>query len=167
MERIITMTERKKLELQINQPTAIELLYDDPIVGESQYGPYYMYAVKSNGDEYAFFAPKDVHSELKSLNRGDTALVTKLAEQRGKKIVTEYTVEPDESKQVIDEGVKSKPDINEVPMPKIDYLYDLMLQSYQDAFEIQEELNGLVDVGKIAITLFIARSKTPYNGNGH
>jgi hypothetical protein len=34
-----------------------------------------------------------------------------------------------------------------------------MLNSYQDALKIQEQLNGMVDVNRIAITLFIARSK--------
>jgi len=34
------MTRRTKLELEINKPTSIELLFDEPITGESQYGPY-------------------------------------------------------------------------------------------------------------------------------
>ena len=41
--------ERKKLELELNNPTHLKLLFDDPIVGESQYGKYYLYAVR-NGD---------------------------------------------------------------------------------------------------------------------
>ena len=31
------MTERRKLELQLNSPTEIELLFEEPILGKSQY----------------------------------------------------------------------------------------------------------------------------------
>ena len=54
--------QRKKLELQLNQPVQIELMFDTPVIGQSQYGEYYLYAVK-NGDgatEYSFFAPDEV-----------------------------------------------------------------------------------------------------------
>jgi hypothetical protein len=34
-----------------------------------------------------------------------------------------------------------------------------MMSSYRDALEISKELNGMADSEKIAITLFIARSK--------
>jgi len=43
------MTQRTKLELPINRPVEIELLYDEPVTGKSQYGQYYMYAVNSQG----------------------------------------------------------------------------------------------------------------------
>ena len=33
--------ERPKLELEVNQPKTIKLLFDEAIIGESQYGPYY------------------------------------------------------------------------------------------------------------------------------
>lgn len=41
---------------------------------------------------------------------------------------------------------------------KQDTFYEIMLSSYKDALQIQSELNGMVDVSRIAITLFIARS---------
>jgi len=34
------MADRKKLELQLNQPVALELLFDQPQIGNSQYGEY-------------------------------------------------------------------------------------------------------------------------------
>jgi hypothetical protein len=40
-----------------------------------------------------------------------------------------------------------------------------MVTSYEDAMKIQEKLNGMVDVNRIAITLFIARSKV--NGGSY
>ena len=58
--------ERQKLELEINSPTKIKLLFDEPIVGESQYGKYYLYAVSNGSDkEYSLFAADTVHEVLK------------------------------------------------------------------------------------------------------
>ena len=57
--------ERKKLELQINSPINLQLLFDEPLVGESKFGEYYMYAVKNGEQEYSFFAPLSVHEQLK------------------------------------------------------------------------------------------------------
>lgn len=144
------MTQRTKLELPINKPVEIELLYDEPITGKSQYGDYYMYAVKCNGEEYTFFAPEEVHEKLKNLSKGDKAVITKLAAQRGSKLAVTYEVIKEENQEVEEER-------------KSDSLYELLLKSYRDALEIQKELNGMIDIEKAAITLFIARSKI----NGH
>jgi len=86
--------ERKKLELALNKPSEIELLYDEPVVGQSKYGDYFLYAVR-NGDgitEYSFFAPEEVHERIKDLKKGDKAVITKLAEQKGNKIITKFDV---------------------------------------------------------------------------
>jgi len=151
------MTERRKLELQLNQPTEIELLYDDPVVGKSQYGDYFLYAVKTKEAEFAFFAPEEVHSELLNLKRGDKAIVTKSAMQKGSKLVTKYLIEvpvqlTQQHSQPVQEEQANKQTFNP------DKFYDVMLTSYKDALQIQSELNGMVDVSRIAITLFIARS---------
>jgi hypothetical protein len=151
------MSERKKLELQLNLPANLELLYDDPVIGQSQYGDYYLYAVRNgNGAEYSFFAPSEVHDQIKSLRKGSKVTITKLAEQKGSKIITKY-------------DIKIKED--EVPAEKPvtanngnDNYYELMLQSCKDAVRIQNELGGLMDAKSLAVTLFIARSKV--NGNG-
>ena len=86
------MTERRKLDLQLYQPTQIELLYDDPVIGKSQYGDYYLYAVQTQEAEFAFFAPEEVHSELLNLKKGDRVIVTKSAMQKGSKLVTKYLI---------------------------------------------------------------------------
>ncbi|MDZ7763776.1 MAG: hypothetical protein U5K00_05040 [Melioribacteraceae bacterium] len=60
------MVQRQKLELQVNKPVEVELVYDDPVTGENQYGEYFLYAVKtSDGSEYAFLPPREVHEALK------------------------------------------------------------------------------------------------------
>ena len=141
--------ERKKLELELNKPTHLEMLYDQPKIGESQYGEYYLYAVRNgDGNEYSFFAPDEVHVELKELNRGDAVVVTKKAEQKGKKVVTTYEVD-------LVEKEKEEPK----PTNNSNSYYEAMVESFEDAIRIQEKFNGMANVNQIAITLFIQRTK--------
>lgn len=151
------MTQRAKLELELNKPTEIEFLYDECVSGSNQYGDYFLYAVKSDGKEWSFFPNEQVHSQLKILRRGDKAVITKLASQRGNKIVTTFDVQVNNKVSVSAVESEYANDVNEDKYT--DRYYEVILQSYRDALKIQGELNGLVDVNKIAITLFIARSK--------
>ena len=128
------------------------------MVGNSTYGEYFLYAVKQgNNEEYNFFAPEEVHVKLKELHKGDKVQITKIATQSGSKILTDY-----ELKVVYTSNGKQKEQTQPV---NADIYFQAMLSSYQDALKIQEQLNGMVDVNRIAITLFIARSKV--NGNGY
>lgn len=150
------MTQRTKLELELNKPTEIELLYDECVSGNSQYGGYYLYAVKSEGKEWSYFPTESVHEEIKSLRRGDKAVITKLASKRGSKIVTTYDVQIKDAVSV--PKTNDQNDFDDTD-EHTDRYYEVILQSYRDALKIQGELNGLVDVNKIAVTLFIARSR--------
>jgi hypothetical protein len=145
------MTQRTKLELEINKPTELELLYDEPVTGKSQYGDYFLYAVKVNGSEYSYFPNEEIHEKLKTLRRGDKAVVTKLASQRGNKLVTVYNVDVGES--------SASDSLPQQTKDSDDRYYSIMLQSYRDALKINNELNGMVDPSKIAVTLFIARTR--------
>lgn len=157
------MVQRTKLELEVNKPTEIELLYDEPISGESQYGNYNLYAVKVDDSEYAFFPPKEVHDSLKNLKAGDKAIVTKLAAQRGNKIVSAFDVSiKGKSSNKID--AQKKEEALSKDVITADNYYELMLQSYKDAIRIMNELNNMSDPSRIAITLFIQRTK---NGNSN
>ena len=63
------------------------------MVGQSRYGDYFLYAVKNGTDtEYSFFAPAEVNEQIKTLRKGERFEITKLAEQKGTKIVTSYDV---------------------------------------------------------------------------
>ena len=140
----------------MNQPTRIELLFDEPVVGESKFGQYYLYAVR-NGDgatEYSLFAPDEVHDKLKNLKKGTKAVVIKLAEQKGSKILTKYDVQVEETKQPLSLHQPS----TIIPQTS-DGFYEMMLQSCKDAVRIQTDLGGLMDPKSLAVTLFIARSK--------
>ncbi len=166
------MTERQKLTLQINSPTEISLLYDEPIVGTSHYGKYALYAVESAGMEYSFFAPDSVHEQIKTLSKGESAIITKLAAMRNNKVVTAFDVvmpKPvavaNENSSVVKPYVEldneSHGEINDCKGSNAgDKSYDIMLNSLRDAAAITKELDGLVDVNRIGITLFIARSKS-------
>lgn len=152
------MTQRSKLELELNKPTEIELLYDECISGCGQNGEYFLYAVKSEGKEWAYFPSEQVHNQIRNLRRGEKAIITKLSSQRGNKVVTTFDVQINES--VPASNVNDSDYINDTNNYKYsDRLYEIILQCYRDALKIQGELNGLVDVNKIAITLFIARSR--------
>ena len=130
---------------------SLELLFDEPMVGQSRFGEYFLYAVKNGTDqEYSFFAPAEVNEQIKQLRKGERFEITKLAEQKGTKIVTSYKVE------------KQSP-LNELNKGSNDNFYDLMLTSCRDAVKIQNELGGLMDAKSLAVTLFIARSKIGYN----
>jgi len=143
------------LELELNKPIAIELLYDEPMVGKSQYGEYFLYAVKNGTDEeYSFFAPEEVHSEMSKLKKGDKVQITKTAGQNGKKIVTKYDV------KVLSKGkaADDKSNSGQGTLTRDNY-FDIMLGSCRDAIKIQNELGGMFDAKSLAVTLFIARTK--------
>jgi hypothetical protein len=118
-----------------------------------------MYAVVSEGAEYSFFAPDEVNSELKSLRKGDKAIITKLAAQRGNKLLTTYEVKVVSADMKVPTIQSEESDVaNE--QPEHDRYFDIMLQCYKEALDISRELNGMADPEKIAVTLFIARSKS-------
>lgn len=140
--------------MELNKTLSLELLFDEPMVGQSRYGEYYLYAVKNGTDqEYSFFAPAEVNEQIKSLRKGERFEITKLAEQKGTKIVTSYNVKVDKKNLA-----------NEINKNTNDNFYELMLTSCRDAVKIQNELGGLMDAKSLAVTLFIARSKINQNG---
>jgi hypothetical protein len=148
--------ERKKLELQINSPVNLQLLFDEPLVGESKFGEYYMYAVKNGNDdaEYSFFAPVKVHEQLKGKSKKGTAFtITKTATQKGKKLVTDFEV------KFLDNGKEEK----QAAKSNGNYYFEEMKKSFEDSTNLQKIFNGL-NLNTVAISLFISRTK---QSNGH
>jgi hypothetical protein len=152
------MENRPKLELEINKPAHIKLLFDEPIVGDSQYGKYFLYAITNgNNKEYSFFAPTEVHEVLKEQTKGTEAIITKIAAQRGKKLVTSYDV------QIIgSSNQESANPTNLKPNTESDF-YLAMEKSFEEALQIQQKFNGMANVNQIAITLFIQRTRSTNN----
>jgi len=132
-------------------------LFDAPIVGESKFGEYYMYGVK-NGDEsteYSFFAPLSVHEQLKDKPKGTRFLLTRNASQRGKKLVTDYTIE------FLDNGIKEEKKAE--PKTEENGYFLAMLKSYEDAAKIQQKYSA-VNLNQCAVSIFIARvNKNVFN----
>ncbi|NPV10600.1 MAG: hypothetical protein HPY57_02255 [Ignavibacteria bacterium] len=158
------MNQRPKLEIPVNEPVIVELIYDEAITGQNGFGEYYLYAVKTDGKEYSFFAHPEVHKVLKNFRRGDMFEITRLAYNNGKKINIKWIVRPLVQKDTEQNKVEESKDETAVDITQKDHLYQTLLTSYKDAIELQKELNGMIDIEKAAITLFIARSKI--NGNG-
>lgn len=142
--------ERKKLDLQINSPVKLQLLFDDPLVGENSFGKYYCYALGNGENEYSFFAPLSVHEQLKDKSRGTKFQLTKTATQKGKKLVTDFEI------TFLSNG---KEENKELPELEEKGYYDAMLKSYEDASNLQSKYSA-VNLNQAAITLFIARTKT-------
>jgi len=143
----------KKLELNPNEKKILELRSEQPKIGKSTYGDYYLYIVSNgSGEECSFFAPNEkVHEILKNLRRGSRFEIIKTAQKKnGKEVLVDYEVSILEEKKT------------ELGIVKDNY-FTTMLNSFEDAIKIQEKMNGMCDVNKIATTLFIARSKL--NGN--
>jgi len=147
------------MELQVNQPTKIKLLFDDCVEGSSKFGKYFLYAVQ-NGDgstEYSLFAADGLHEQLKKFKKDDELLVTKLAAQRGNKLVVTWDVEKLNKTNSV---VKTEEvGITNEPTPGEDYFYSIMEKSFDDALRIQNKFNGMANVNQIAITIFIQRSR--------
>jgi len=123
------------------------------MIGQSRYGEYYLYAVKNeDNQEYSYFAPAEVNEQIKALKKGDRFELTKTAEQKGTKIITRYDV------KLLNQIPESLP--AEINKNSNDNFYELMLTSCKDAIRIQNELGGMMDAKSLAVTLFIARSKT-------
>ncbi|MBE0643557.1 MAG: hypothetical protein IH600_05720 [Bacteroidetes bacterium] len=176
-------TQRQKLELFIGKPVTLEILYDQPLLGENRYGPYYLYALSDdNGNEFSFFAPNaQTHMELSQFKAGDRVTLLKSAKQNGKKVVTDISVMPAVMPTSAApptngngrNGTVPKTPVNgngkavsASPTPTVhDAFFQILESCYADAIKLQERFNGMVDVNRLAITLFIARSKiNGYNG---
>ncbi len=98
-----------------------------------------MYTLKEqSGEEVLFFAPEEVNEQIKTLKKGDRFEITKLAEQKGTKIVTRYDIKVERKNLESPANELNKSNGG-------DYFYDLMLASCRDAVKIQNELGGLMD----------------------
>ncbi len=137
----------KKLELNPNEKKILELRSEQPKIGKSSFGDYYLYTVKNGtGEDYSFFAPNEkVHNALKDLKRGTKFEITKTAQQSGKDIKVDYEV------NVLTETPP--------PQPQDDFYYTAMEKSFSDAIRIQNKFNGMANVNQLAVTIYISRLK--------
>jgi len=157
--------EKTKLELEINKPVLVKKMYDDPIIGESQYGKYYLYTFMGTDKKlYSFFANDIVHEKLKTFAKNEAIELIKLAAVRGKATVTEIAISKyngsngkalPAKKAEKSSPPESPPDNDNTN----DSMFQLMVKSLQDSIQMQKLLDSKIDIERIGITLFIARSK--------
>jgi hypothetical protein len=140
------------MDLEVNKPTRIKLLFNDCIEGSTpKFGKYNLYAIQ-NGDgssEYSLFAPEELHKQLKQFKKDDELLVTKLAATRNGKIVISWEVKKVNSETI--SIVTSQPNLTE------DFFYTAMETSFDEAVRLQQKFNG-VNISQVAISLFIQKT---------
>lgn len=83
------MTEDRKpaYKFSTNIPLKCELNFDICKVGESKYGPWYMYGVKNleTGEDVIFFAAEGLHKQLATYRKGKQLVITRCEGEENKK----------------------------------------------------------------------------------
>ena len=155
---------KPKLELQVNVPSTIILLQDKPAMGESKFGKWWLYNVKDEtGNELSFFAPEQVQIFIESndLRKGSKLKITKISEKNGKMIYVNYKSEILSSSselQSVDNVTNQNNAPHELDKQKNDIR--IMRDCLESAITLQNELGSIVDVNRIALSLFINRGKS-------
>jgi len=146
--------ERQKLELEVNKPTKIKLLFNDCIEGSTpKFGKYFLYAVRNgDGSEYSLFAADQLHEELKKFKKDDELLITKLASQRNNKLVVAWEVKK------INEAMVTESELTNQNSSQDDFYYTAMEKSFDEAVKLQQKFSG-VNISQVAISIFIQRTR--------
>jgi len=159
---------KPKLDLQVNIPATIKLLMDKPVTGSNAYGNWYLFGVEFEGQEYSFFATEEVSkfAEENNLRKGDMIKVIKTIIKNGKKNQTSYLLE------IVSKGQQSHPASNGNSQTEkanshtngnangqIVEDYNVMHDCLAQGIKLQQDLGSVIDVNRIAITLFITRTK--------
>jgi len=160
---------KPKLDLQVNIPATIKLLMDKPVTGSNAYGNWYLFGVEYEGEEYSFFATEEVakFAEENNLRKGDSIKVTKTFVKVGKKNQTSYQLE------IVSKGQQSDPASNGTGQSVVNGNthingnangqfvedYNVMHDCLAQGIKLQQDLGSVIDVNRIAITLFITRTK--------
>jgi hypothetical protein len=124
------------------------LIRDNPVVGRSDFGPYYCYSVLSaDGTELSFFATPEIHQVIleQKLGKGSQFILRRPAQTNGKKPKLEIAlIAKEEPTQVQDD------------------LKDILLRCVQDAAEVVRQSGlqfDLDSVQKLSVALLIARTR--------
>lgn len=148
---------KPKLDLILNKPLVIRLMQSSPAKGESMYGKWWLYNVEDdNHKEHSFFAPEQVQKfiEENQIRKGDVIQITKTMVKNGRNNVLDFQIE------LISRN--TEPETKQTGSHSDDIA--IMKDCLKSAIELQSELGPVVDVNRIALSLYISRSK---NGNGY
>lgn len=148
---------KPKLELQMNIPTIVKLMQNNPAKGESQFGKWWLYnAEDGNRNECTFFAPEPVQKfiEENKLRKGDVIQITKTLTKNGKGNRIDFNTElilKHQEQEVLPLVSNGKPDDIKI-----------MRECLMSAIELQKELGSVVDVNRVGLSLYIAKTKNGY-----
>jgi len=160
-------TEKKnykpKVDPEVNQEVHLKLLKDNPHIGESTNGRYFLYSVSDltdGGEEKSFFAPDYIHEIIQS------SKLTKGSEFKLKKITQSGNGNGKQTTRLELALIPSSGSNGngQHPPETGDNLKEIMERCVRDAVEIINSFKDQVpfqtaDTRSIASTLFIARSK--------
>ena len=71
------------LQIKYNTAYPVELLYDQPKQGESQYGKYNLYGLAYNGEQYGLFAEDALHEKLSQFKKGNHVVIERSQGDKG------------------------------------------------------------------------------------
>jgi hypothetical protein len=136
---------RPKLVLEPGEEALVTLIRDNPVVGRSDFGPYFCYSVlTADNTEMSLFATEAIHSVIqeKKLRKGSKFILRKPIQTNGKKAAMEIALVAKEQA---------------VPQ---DDLKTLLLQSIRDAADIVKEAGvqfSNEELQRLSVTLFLQR----------
>lgn len=147
-----------KLELPINQPLTLKLLQDEPATGTSSYGPWWLFNVEADGQEQSFFAPEQVVKFIQDngLKKNSMISITKTLIKHEKKTTPEYKIELVASQEVQTAERNTPPNNGN---GKSDDSIKIMRECLIAGIDLQKELGSVVDVNKVALSLYISKTK--------
>ena len=148
---------KPKLELQVNIPTKVKLLQDQPATGESQYGKWWLYNILVDEKEKSFFAPEKVVQFISDnqLKRNCEIEITKKLVKNGNKNTADFLIEIVSNGKSQDTSTNTNDTNNQKRND-----YDNMVEALKEALKIKENLKSdIIDVNKIGITLFIQKCR--------
>lgn len=98
------------LKFKANIPVEVELTFDEPKTGESEYGEWFMYGCKEKDTEKIFFPSKTLHTMIQMLEfkSGSKFTVLKVEQDDGK---MKFTVDGKDFDKVKTE-VESSPSVD-------------------------------------------------------
>ncbi|MFA8451814.1 MAG: hypothetical protein ACEPOW_14055 [Bacteroidales bacterium] len=157
--------KRPKLELELNQPYRLRLLYDQPIIGDSPYNrDYFLYGVIDTitSIEYCFFPTEEVHQKFQSLQlkQNDEFIIVKKALEKGSRLVVEYEVTKLDSKAQASQEASQEASNRGFEADDNWGIKKLMAECIREANEILLKCEGIaVDKTAIALALFQHKKK--------
>jgi hypothetical protein len=151
---------RPKVDPELNQEVHLKLLKDNPRIGESTNGKYFLYTVSdlsNGGEEKSFFAPDHIH-ELIQNNK-----LTKGSEFKLKKIAQSENGNGKQTTRLELALIASSGSNGQHKPDESDSLKGIMLQCVKDSVDIVNAVKEVpfqtCDIRSIAATLFIGRTK--------